>query len=62
MGQGCDFVMSERGNPVAGCSLLSVLMSLLGVLQGLPRLFGSCKVLRLSLLLGYTMSMRRPVV
>lgn len=55
--------MSECGDAMSNCgSRLSMLMSILRVLQGLPRMFVSRQVILLFLLLGDTMSVRRVVV
>jgi hypothetical protein len=62
MSEGCDVVMSECGNAMFGRSRLSMMMSVLGVLQGLAGVLVSRQVILFSLLLGNTMGMRGGVV
>jgi hypothetical protein len=62
MGEGRDVSMSECGDSMSCGSCLSMLMSFLGMFEGLPGMLGSSQVLLFSLLLGDTMSMRRAVV
>ena len=54
--------MPEGGDAVPGRSLLSMLMRVLGVFEGLARMLMRRQVILLSLLLGNTMGMRRNVV
>jgi hypothetical protein len=61
MREGRDVSMSECGDSMSDGSL-SMLMSFLGMLEGLPRMLGAGQVLLFSLLLGDTMGMRRAVV
>ena len=62
MGESRDVRMSECGDSVSDRRRLSMLMSFLGMLEGLPRMLGSGQVILFSLLLGDTMGMRRTVV
>ncbi len=61
MSEGCDFFVSEGGNAMSNRGRLSILMSVLGVFQGLPRMLVSGQVIRLPVLLGNTMGMRGTV-
>jgi hypothetical protein len=54
--------MSEGGDAVSGGSCRSVLMCVLGVLQGLPGMLVPGQVILFSLLLGNTMGMRGLIV
>ena len=62
MSEGRDVSVSEGGDSVSTGSRLSMLMSFLGMLEGLPRMLGSGQVILFALLLGYTMGMRCAVV
>ena len=62
MSQGCYVVMPEGGDAMSHRSRLSMLMSLGGMLEGLPRMLVSRQVIRFPLLLPGPMSMRRTVV
>jgi hypothetical protein len=57
-----DVSMSECGYSMSCGSCLSMLMSFMGMFEGLPRMLGSSQVLLFSLLLGNTMGMRGGVV
>ncbi len=57
-----DFIVSEGGDAMSDRSRLSVPMSLLGVLEGLPRMLVSGLATLVSLRLGHTMRMRGRVV
>src|SRR5277367_2634002 len=57
-----DVIVPEWGDNVSGCGRLSVLVSLLGMLQSLLRMLMSGQVILLSLPLGDSMSVRRGVV
>jgi hypothetical protein len=64
IGQGFDLGMSECGNAMSDCRnwRLVVLVSLRGVLQGLPRILMSRDVILFSVLLAGTMGVRCAVV
>jgi hypothetical protein len=55
-------MVSECGDAMSGRSRLSMLMSLFGMLQGLPRMLVSRQVLLLAVLLGGAMGMRGDIV
>jgi hypothetical protein len=55
-------MLSEWGDAMRSQSLLGVLMSPCGVLEGLPRMLVSGLVILFSVLLGYTMGMRSEIV
>ena len=57
-----DIFVPEGGDAVPHGYRQSMLMSLLGVLQGLPRVLLPRQVILLSVLFGNTMHMRRLVV
>ena len=56
--EGCDVLMPEWGDAMANRGRLSLLMSFLGVLEGLPRMLLSRQVILFSVLLSNTMGMR----
>src|ERR1035438_5110307 len=60
--QGCDIIVPEGGDAMPHRNRLSMLMSLLGVLQRLPRVLLPSQVILLSVLLSNTMHMRGLVV
>ena len=63
LGEDCDVIVSECGDSPSNRSRLSLLMSFLGVLEGLPCMLLSSQVILFSLLLGSnTMGMRGNVV
>lgn len=63
MSEGGDLIVSEGGDTMSNRGgRLSVPMSLLGVLQGLPRMIVAALAISVSLRLGDTMRMRGRVV
>ena len=62
MSQCCDIIMPKPGDTMPGRSRQTMLMSVLGVLEGLSRMLVSGQMFRLALLLGNAMGMRRAVV
>jgi hypothetical protein len=57
MSEGGDVLMPERGDAMSHGSRLSMLRSVLGVLEGLPGMLLSSQVILLSLLLANTVDM-----
>jgi hypothetical protein len=62
VGESGDVVVTECADSMPSRGRLSVLVGLLAVLQGLPGMFRSGKVFRLSPLFGRSMSVRGDVV
>jgi len=64
IGEGCDLIMPECGDSMSNCSSwrLIVLVSLRGVLQGLPRILMPREVILFPVLLTGTMGVRRAIV
>jgi hypothetical protein len=62
MSEGRDVRVSECGNSMSDGSRLAVLMSFVGMLEGLPRMLVPSQVILLSLLLGHTVGVRGAVV
>jgi hypothetical protein len=62
MGEGCDVIVAECGDAMANGDRLSVLLSALGVLEGLAGRLVSGEVLPFSMLLGDAVGMRGNVV
>jgi hypothetical protein len=58
----CDFCMSECGDPMFRRSCLSLPVSVLRLLQGLPGMLVSRQVILLPMLLSHPMGMRGAVV
>jgi hypothetical protein len=62
VGESCDIVVPEGGDTMFGGRLFGMPMSVLRVLQALPRKFMRGTVILHSMLLGNVMGVRRDIV